>query len=329
MAAITTEEAARRLARVILSDVELYNRERPREGESLDAQYEEGRRLFASRVSPEMLSVFDAVLADRKSGKASGVTAVLPSAVTNGQGAAHGPMNGQTASSPPAVETVAAVTVAPVAVDVPATTIASPVAAVPPTVVDEAADFGNDEITATGSAEVKETLHDEPTRPTLMDDAPPEHAPIFADVTAPAPPAAIAAPPTRPATPVPLEKGSTPPPVLKVAAPAPASVSVAKAATPPPLPKVPTPPPLPLSVAPAAPVAAATLATDRAPTPPQPIPIAAVPLVEAPVPEIVARPPSGAVPTLKVGVSIPKILLVLAIGAGLVAVIAHFVRLSP
>jgi hypothetical protein len=65
---INTEEAARRLARVILSDIELYNRERPKPGETLEGQIEEGRRLFASRVTPDLLPVFGLVLSDRALG---------------------------------------------------------------------------------------------------------------------------------------------------------------------------------------------------------------------------------------------------------------------
>lgn len=68
MATIDTEDAARRLARVILSDIDLYMRERPKAGESREAQIEEGRRLFASRVTPELVPVFDMVLADRAAG---------------------------------------------------------------------------------------------------------------------------------------------------------------------------------------------------------------------------------------------------------------------
>jgi hypothetical protein len=68
MGTIDTEEAARRLARVILSDVDLYIRERPNAGESREAQIEEGRRLFASRVTPELLPVFEMVLADPAAG---------------------------------------------------------------------------------------------------------------------------------------------------------------------------------------------------------------------------------------------------------------------
>ena len=68
MGAIDTEDAARRLARVILSDIDLYMRERPKAGESREAQVEEGRRLFASRVTPELVPVFAMILADRAAG---------------------------------------------------------------------------------------------------------------------------------------------------------------------------------------------------------------------------------------------------------------------
>jgi len=68
MGTIDTEDAARRLARVILSDIDLYIRERPKAGESREAQVEEGRRLFASRVTPELVPVFAIVLADRAAG---------------------------------------------------------------------------------------------------------------------------------------------------------------------------------------------------------------------------------------------------------------------
>jgi hypothetical protein len=68
MGTIDTEDAARRLARVILSDIDLYIRERPKAGESREAQIEEGRRLFASRVTPELVPLFAMVLADRAAG---------------------------------------------------------------------------------------------------------------------------------------------------------------------------------------------------------------------------------------------------------------------
>ena len=68
MGTIDTEDAARRLARVILSDIDLYMRERPNPGESRESQIEQGRRLFASRVTPELVPVFAMVLADRTAG---------------------------------------------------------------------------------------------------------------------------------------------------------------------------------------------------------------------------------------------------------------------
>jgi hypothetical protein len=75
---INTEEAARRLARVILSDIELYNRERPKPGETLEAQIEEGRRLFASRVTPDLLPLFGLVLSDRALGRVTSPAAAEP-----------------------------------------------------------------------------------------------------------------------------------------------------------------------------------------------------------------------------------------------------------
>jgi hypothetical protein len=61
MALIETEEAARRLARAIASDLSLYNEEKIMEGithdnlfDVLTEELEEGRALFKSRVSPEL-----------------------------------------------------------------------------------------------------------------------------------------------------------------------------------------------------------------------------------------------------------------------------------
>ena len=63
MALIETEEAARRLARAIASDISLYNEEKVVEGITNDALYEviaeeleEGRALFQSRVTPELFA---------------------------------------------------------------------------------------------------------------------------------------------------------------------------------------------------------------------------------------------------------------------------------
>ena len=61
MALIETEEAARRLARAIASDLSLYNEEKIVEGikgdnlfDALADEIEEGRALFKSRVAPEL-----------------------------------------------------------------------------------------------------------------------------------------------------------------------------------------------------------------------------------------------------------------------------------
>ena len=61
MALIETEEAARRLARAIASDLSLYNEDKIVEGingdnlfDVLADEIEEGRALFKSRVAPEL-----------------------------------------------------------------------------------------------------------------------------------------------------------------------------------------------------------------------------------------------------------------------------------
>ena len=61
MALIETDEAARRLARAIASDLSLYNEEKIVEGvtgdnllDLLADEIEEGRSLFKSRVAPEL-----------------------------------------------------------------------------------------------------------------------------------------------------------------------------------------------------------------------------------------------------------------------------------
>ncbi len=58
---ITEPEVARRLARAIVSDILLYNKEKVKEGiqndnlfEILSEQLEEGRKLYMQRVDPEL-----------------------------------------------------------------------------------------------------------------------------------------------------------------------------------------------------------------------------------------------------------------------------------
>jgi hypothetical protein len=73
MALIDTEEAARRLARAIASDLSLYNEEKIVRGiegdslfEELSEEIEEGRALYKSRVSPELYhrNFYDRALVD-------------------------------------------------------------------------------------------------------------------------------------------------------------------------------------------------------------------------------------------------------------------------
>ena len=73
MPLIETEEAARRLARAIASDLSLYNEEKILQGiqhdnlfTSLAEEVEEGRALYKSRVSPELYqrNFYDRALID-------------------------------------------------------------------------------------------------------------------------------------------------------------------------------------------------------------------------------------------------------------------------
>jgi hypothetical protein len=99
---INTEEAARRLARVILSDIELYNRERPRQGETLEAQIDQGRKLFASRVTPDLVPVFGLVLSDRALGsvKTPAPGTAEPPSTSASTAAASSPDDASPASNP-------------------------------------------------------------------------------------------------------------------------------------------------------------------------------------------------------------------------------------
>jgi hypothetical protein len=73
MALIETEEAARRLARAIASDLSLYNEEKIVRGiegdrlfEELSEEIEEGRALYKSRVAPQLYprNFYDRALVD-------------------------------------------------------------------------------------------------------------------------------------------------------------------------------------------------------------------------------------------------------------------------
>lgn len=73
MSLIENPDQARRLARAIISDVALYNREKVEEGirndtifEILTDELEEGRQHFISRVAPEIAdsNIFDIAVVD-------------------------------------------------------------------------------------------------------------------------------------------------------------------------------------------------------------------------------------------------------------------------
>lgn len=73
MALIETEEAARRLARAISSDLALYNEDKIAEGvrndnlfEVMEDEIQEGRDLYESRVSPHLMdrNLYDRAIVD-------------------------------------------------------------------------------------------------------------------------------------------------------------------------------------------------------------------------------------------------------------------------
>ena len=73
MALIETQEAARRLARAISSDLALYNEEKIAEGirndtlfDVMQDEIQEGRDLYQSRVAPELLArnLYDRAIID-------------------------------------------------------------------------------------------------------------------------------------------------------------------------------------------------------------------------------------------------------------------------
>ncbi len=73
MALIETEEAARRLARAIASDLALYNEDKIADGVRNDTLFDvmvdeiqEGRDLFESRVAPDLLgrNLYDRAIID-------------------------------------------------------------------------------------------------------------------------------------------------------------------------------------------------------------------------------------------------------------------------
>jgi hypothetical protein len=81
MSLVETPEQAMRLARAIISDIAIYNREKVESGikndsifELLTEELEEGRKHFVSRVAPELLTrnIYETAIVDvliKRSGK--------------------------------------------------------------------------------------------------------------------------------------------------------------------------------------------------------------------------------------------------------------------
>jgi hypothetical protein len=131
MGVIETEEAAKRLARVIVSDIEIYNKDKFHTGADITAAIEEGAALFRSRVAPELVPLFTTVLEDRRASRkqaASAPAAAEPAPKRSAEPAPAKP-------APRAVERVAPepiVQTAPPAAEAPAPILAhAPVPAAP------------------------------------------------------------------------------------------------------------------------------------------------------------------------------------------------------
>ncbi len=135
MGVIETEEAAKRLARVIVSDIEIYNKDKFHTGADLTNAIEEGRALFRSRVAPELLPLFTAVLEDRRASRKKAEAAppaAEPSAAPK-RSVEPAPAAQPVKPAPRAVEKVAEpiVQAAPPAVEAPAPVAPAPAAAAP------------------------------------------------------------------------------------------------------------------------------------------------------------------------------------------------------
>lgn len=286
---IETEEAAKRLARVILSDVQLYNKDLIASGGDLTHALHEGRHHFKSRVVERMYGVFDQVAIERKlmAGAAvapeDGPPMEKTPAVLSSPASSILSSNDRPTPVSIAVKTLEAVTPVPVVRDEPA-----PVEVTPPPV-------------KVAPAPVKVT----PAPVT----APPAQAPRTPSVR-PAPMVAKPAPAMPPARAVqadlPMEK--TPPPIPERARPAPVQITIT--ATPPP----PAPMQMPWPPAASAPNFSA---------PEEPAPYVSG-FASAPPP--VAVDGDTGIPNLKPPFPWIRIILLIAAAVGAVAAVVHLTR---
>jgi hypothetical protein len=97
VALIDNEDAARRLARVIISDIELYNRDKVDSGADLKTLVDEGFTLFRSRVAPSLHPLYPVVVSGSRlarglaPGAAEAAAAALPSAASGAAQVARTP----------------------------------------------------------------------------------------------------------------------------------------------------------------------------------------------------------------------------------------------
>lgn len=86
MAQVNSEEAARRLARAIRSDIQLYNRDAISQGRDMTEAIAEGRALFEKRVAASLRPIFETVLDETPLGTAIGTgEAIVPRRASSSQ----------------------------------------------------------------------------------------------------------------------------------------------------------------------------------------------------------------------------------------------------
>lgn len=131
MRLIEQEEAAKRLARVILSDIEIYHAQKIRSPADLKPELDEGYALFRSRVAPALVPIFSEVVADRF-GKAAAKAPASERSERARLAMAHEATVTSPLPPPPREPAAPVVPVPPVLRREPSVARPAPVAAVPP-----------------------------------------------------------------------------------------------------------------------------------------------------------------------------------------------------
>jgi hypothetical protein len=138
MALIDSEDAAGRLARVIVSDIEVYNKRKLEAGAKLTAELEEGYAHFRSRVVPALLPLFEMVVANhvRLAGQ-------LPGSLVTAKRAPE-PAKAPVPASPPPVEDAALAEPAPALESAPAPAVESAPVVEPPAATQATSDLASE-----------------------------------------------------------------------------------------------------------------------------------------------------------------------------------------